>query len=405
MIDQPQIGPLAGVRVVEISMFMAGPTAGIMLADLGAEVVKVERVPDGDDSRRFRPPEIGGESAAFMMMNRNKRGVAVDAKSREGLEFLKSLCASADIVIENFRPGTLDRLGLGYETLAELNPKLIYGTISGYGLTGPEASRPGLDLIAQAFSGLMSITGEGPGRPPVKVGAPVSDTTAGMLLALGVTAAYASAQRTGNGQRVDTSLIEAAIAHTYWQSAISLATGETPEPMGSAHPLSAPYQAFECTDGWLVVGAPNDLNFRRVVEALQLGSLADDPRFLTNADRKANLDALVALMAPAFARLSRSDCLDRLEAAGVPCGPVHTIPEMLAHEQTRARAMVTRVTHPRAGEVETLGCPIKFSGTPSGLVRPAPRLGADNDLIARELGYSEAQIEAMYRSGALRREH
>lgn len=404
MSDLKQTGPLAGVRVVELSMFMAGPTAGIMLADLGADVIKVERVPDGDDTRRFRPPEICGEAAAFMMMNRNKRGIAVDAKSPDGLALLRSLCASADIMIENFRPGTLDRLGLGYSELSALNPKLVYGTISGYGLTGPESSRPGLDLIAQAFSGLMSITGEGPGRPPVKVGAPVSDTTAGMLLALGVTAAYAHAQKTGHGQHVDTSLIEAAISHTYWQSAMSLATGETPAPMGSAHPLSAPYQAFECSDGWLVVGAPNDLNFRRIVEALGLSGLAEDHRFLTNADRKANLEALVALMAPAFAPLPRADALSRLEAAGVPCGPVNTVPEMLAHEQTRAREMVTRVTHPRAGEVDTIGCAIKFSKTPSRVARPAPLLGADNDDVARELGYGPSEIADLYSSGALRRQ-
>jgi crotonobetainyl-CoA:carnitine CoA-transferase CaiB-like acyl-CoA transferase len=225
-----------------------------------------------------------------------------------------------------------------------------------------------------------------------------------MLLALGVTAAYAHAQKTGQGQRVDTSLIEAAISHTYWQSAISLATGETPEPMGSAHPLSAPYQAFACADGWVVVGAPNNLNFRRIVEALGLVALADDPRFLTNADRKANLDTLIGLMAPAFAARSRGDCLARLEAAGVPCGPVHTIPEMLQHEQTRARAMVTRVAHPRGGEVETLGCPIKFSATPAQVTRPAPLFGADNDDVARELGYGADEIAALYRAGALRRE-
>jgi crotonobetainyl-CoA:carnitine CoA-transferase CaiB-like acyl-CoA transferase len=403
MPNPPRPGPLAGVKVVEFSVFMAGPACGIMLADLGADVVKVERTPDGDDSRRFRPPEIGGEPAAFMVMNRNKRGVAIDAKTASGAAALKRLCLSADIVIENFRPGAMDKLGLGYAALAAEKPSLIYGTISGYGSTGPEAGRAGLDLIAQGFSGLMSITGEGPGRPPVKVGAPVSDTTAGMLLALGVTAAYAHRLRTGEGQHVETSLAEAAIAHTYWQAAIALATGEAPEPLGSAHPLSAPYQAFRCSDGWIVVGAPNDLNFRRVLDVLGAPDLAADPRFASNADRRANREALADLLAPAFARQSRAECLARLDAAGVPAGPVHSIPEMLAHPQTRARDMVVEVDHAVAGRIETLGCPIKLSRTPSAVAVAAPMLGADNDEVLAELGYSPDEIARMYREGALMR--
>lgn len=396
-------GPLSGVKVVELSMFMAAPTCGIMLADLGADVVKVERTPDGDDSRRFRPPDINGESAAFMMMNRNKRGVAIDAKTPEGLEMLRKLCLSADIVIENFRPGTLDRLGLGYAELSARKPSLIYGTISGYGLTGPEAARPGLDLIAQAFSGLMSITGEGPGRPPVKVGAPVSDTTAGMLLALGVTAAYAHMLKSGEGQRVDTSLIEAAISHSYWQSAITLATGESPQPLGSAHPLSSPYQAFECSDGWLVLGAPNNLNFKRTLDAFGLAELEQDARFETNAGRVQYRDLLAQSMAPAFAALTREECLSRLDKAGVPAGPVNTVPEMLAHPQTRAREMVVEVKHPVAGNVETIGCPLKFSGTPSAVARAAPVFGGDNDMVAGELGYSKESIAELYAKGVLQR--
>jgi crotonobetainyl-CoA:carnitine CoA-transferase CaiB-like acyl-CoA transferase len=391
------------VKVVEFSVFMAGPACGIMLADLGADVVKVERTPDGDDSRRFRPPEIGGEPAAFMVMNRNKRGVAVDAKTPSGAAALKRLCLSADIVIENFRPGAMDKLGLGYAALSAEKPSLIYGAISGYGSTGPEAGRAGLDLIAQGFSGLMSITGEGPGRPPVKVGAPVSDTTAGMLLALGVVGAYAHRLRTGEGQHVETSLAEAAIAHTYWQAAIALATGEAPEPLGSAHPLSAPYQAFRCGDGWIVVGAPNDLNFRRVLDVLGAQGLADDPRFASNSDRRANRETLADLLAPAFASLSRAECLARLDAAGVPAGPVHSIPEMLAHPQTRARDMVVEVDHAAAGRVETLGCPIKLSRTPSSVTRAAPVFGADNDEVLAELGYAPEEIARMYREGALMR--
>jgi crotonobetainyl-CoA:carnitine CoA-transferase CaiB-like acyl-CoA transferase len=231
------------MRVIELAHIMAGPACGLMLADMGADVIKVERLA-GDDTRRFLPPDIRGESAAFMMMNRNKRGMALDLKHPDGRAALMRLVATADVLIENYRAGTMAGLGLGYETLKERNPALIYCEISGFGRTGPYAERGGFDLIAQGMSGLMSITGEGPGRPPVKVGAPVTDITAGILAAMGVLAAYANRLKTGLGQRVDTSLFEAGIVHTYWQSAIAFATGQSPGPLGSAHPLNAPYQAL-----------------------------------------------------------------------------------------------------------------------------------------------------------------
>ncbi|MFT6913648.1 MAG: crotonobetainyl-CoA:carnitine CoA-transferase CaiB-like acyl-CoA transferase, partial [Paracoccaceae bacterium] len=236
-------GPLAGMRVIELAHIMAGPVCGLMLADMGADVIKVEK-PTGDDSRRFVPPEIKGESAAFMMMNRNKRGIALNLKDPAAVAVLHKLLMTADVVIENYRMGTMERLGLGYDELAKLNPRLIYCEISGFGRTGPYAERGGFDLIAQGMSGLMSITGEGPDRPPVKVAAPISDINAGILAAMGVSAAYASMLQTGRGQKVDTSLFEAAIVQTYWQSAIAFATGESPKPLGSAHPINAPYQSF-----------------------------------------------------------------------------------------------------------------------------------------------------------------
>jgi crotonobetainyl-CoA:carnitine CoA-transferase CaiB-like acyl-CoA transferase len=223
---------------------MAGPTCGLMLADMGADVIKLEKLPDGDDSRRSIPPVIQGEAAAYLMMNRNKRGIAVDLKHPDGLEIGRRLLGTADVAIENFRKGTMERLGLGYEALREINPGLIYCEVSGFGRSGPYAERGGFDLIAQGMSGLMSITGEGPARPPVKCGAPVTDITAGILAAMGVLAAYVHRLKTGAGQRVETSLFEAGIVHTYWQSAIALATGTAPGPLGSAHPLNAPYQAF-----------------------------------------------------------------------------------------------------------------------------------------------------------------
>ncbi|MEK7821235.1 MAG: CoA transferase, partial [Pseudomonadota bacterium] len=245
-------GPLAGLKVIEFAHIMAGPVCGLMLADMGAEVVKVEKMPGGDDSRRFLPPDVGGESAAFMMMNRNKRGIAVNLKSPGGQAVARRLIGGADVVIENYRKGTMERLGLGFESCARDNPGLIWCELSGFGRTGPYAERGGFDLIAQGMSGLMSITGAnaapGEKRAPMKVGAPLTDITAGILGAMGVLAAYINRLKTGRGQRVDTSLFEAGIVHTYWQSAIAFATGIAPGPLGTAHPLNAPYQAFPTQD-------------------------------------------------------------------------------------------------------------------------------------------------------------
>ncbi|MBI0436118.1 CaiB/BaiF CoA-transferase family protein [Roseomonas sp. KE0001] len=402
--DPPRTGPLAGLRVVELSMYVAAPVCGLLLGDLGAEVIKVERLPEGDDVRQMSPPEMRGEAASFLVLNRGKRGVAIDAKQPDGLRALKRLCAGADVLIENFRPGTLERLGLGYEALRAENPGLIYASVSGFGLTGPEAQRPGLDLIAQAFTGLMSITGEGPGRPPVKVGAPVTDTTAGMLLALGVVAAHAHKLRTGQGQRVETSLIEAGIMHTVLQSAMTLATGVSPGPLGSAHPLGAPYQAFACADGWIVIGAQSDGLFRRAMRALdEEAGIGADPHWATSALRIADRPALIAALEPVFARLTRADCLARLDAAGVPCGPVHSVGEMLEHPQTRARNMVVEVAHPDGGApVPALGCPLKFSATPAVPRGPAPRLGEDTAAVLREAGLDTATLERLREQGIIR---
>jgi crotonobetainyl-CoA:carnitine CoA-transferase CaiB-like acyl-CoA transferase len=279
------VGPLEGVKVIELAHIMAGPTCGMMLADMGADVIKVERVPGGDDSRRMVPPVMDGESAAFLMMNRNKRGIALDLKSDRGKQVLRRLIKDADVVIENYRQGTMDRLGVGYEELARLNPGLIYCEISGFGRTGPYAERGGFDLIAQGMSGLMSVTGEGPQRPPVKCGAPMTDITAGILAAMGVLGAYVNKLHTGRGQRVDTSLFEAGIVHTFWQSAITFATGTPPGAMGSAHPLNAPYEAFATADGWVTVGAANQRNWLKLLTALQAEQLQDDPRFASNDAR------------------------------------------------------------------------------------------------------------------------
>lgn len=394
-------GPLAGVKVVELAHIMAGPVCGLMLADMGADVIKVEKIPGGDDSRRFLPPDVDGESAAFMMMNRNKRGIAVNLKSDGGKDVLKRLLKDADALIENYRQGTMERLGLGYEILKKENPGLIYCALSGFGRSGPYADRGGFDLIAQGMSGLMSITGEGPGRPPVKVGAPVTDITAGILGAMGILAAYTNRLKTGQGQVVDTSLFEAGIVHTYWQSAIAFATGVAPGPMGSAHPLNGPYQAFETADGWITIGAANQANWLRLLDAMQAPELADDPRFADNSKRMAHLKELEAALGAHFKKRSSKEWLERLDDAGVPAGPVLDVKQMHADQQAIARGMVTEVPHARLGPVTTIGLPVKFSDTPGKVERGAPVFGQHTREVLEQLGYGTAEIEALAKDGAV----
>lgn len=387
----PNTGPLKGMKVIELAHIMAGPVAGLMLADMGADVIKVER-PNGDDSRRFLPPDINGESAAFMMMNRNKRGIKLDLKTEAGKRALVRLIEQADCLIENYRHDTMEKMGLGYEELKKINPGLIYCEISGFGRTGPYRERGGFDLIAQGMSGLMAITGEGPGRPPVKVGAPVTDITAGILGAMGCAAAYAHKLKTGEGQRVDTSLFEAGIVHTYWQSAICFATGVSPGPMGSAHPLNAPYEAFQTSDGWLNLGAANQANWERMLKVIGAEQLNEDPRFSSNRSRMQNRLALGEALTTYFRTNTTQHWLDALEAAGVPAGPVLSIDEMHHDPQTLARDMVPQVEHPVAGKVSTIGAPVKFHSTPGGVKRPAPVLGEHTEEVLREAGISKDEI-------------
>jgi len=392
-------GPLSGLKVIELAHIMAGPVCGQLLADMGADVIKVEKVPGGDDTRRMVPPQIDGESAAFMILNRNKRGVAINLKTSAGKAVLQKLLSTADVVIENFRVDTMERLGLGYENLRAQNPGLIYCQITGFGRTGPYADRAGFDLIAQGIAGLMSVTGEGPGHPPIKAGVPVGDISAGTLAAMGVLAAYIHRLKSGEGQLVDTSLLEASIINTAWVSAIFLATGVSPGALGSAHPMAAPYQAMQTADGWINVGAANQANWLRLVEVIDRSELAEDPRFIDNAGRMQNLSSLIEILTSSFKQHDTVEWLTRLEAAGVPAGPVLSIGDMLQDPQVRAREMVLEVDHSRLGPIKTLGSPVKFSTTPTSVRRGAPLLGEHTREILDEYGYCQSEIDALASTG------
>ena len=384
-------GPLEGCRVLELAHIMAGPIAGMMLADMGDDVIKIEKK-TGDDTRRMVPPKVNDESAAFMMMNRNKRGIVLDLKSAAGRQAFLRLIKTADVLIENFRRGTMEKLGLGYDLLKCINPALIYLEVSGFGRTGPYADRAGFDLIAQGMSGLMSITGDGVTDAPMKVGAPVTDITAGILGAMGVSAAYANRLKTGLGQKVDTSLFEAGITHTYWQSAIAFATGESPGALGTAHPLNAPYQAFETADGWINVGAANQQNWERLLSVLELPELGEDIRFGSNDARMANLPALVKILNGIFVRKMTAEWLERFEKEGLPAGPILNIQEMHKDPQAVARNMIVDQQHPTAGLTQTLGTPVKFSQTPTMIKYAAPTLGQHSTEVFLEAGFSNEEI-------------
>ena len=393
-------GPLAGLRVLEVTQIMSGPTCGLLLADMGADVIKIEKIPGGDDARGYRDPQVGGVSAPFMMMNRNKRGLALNLKSPKGRALLLKMVKNADVLVENFRGGTMDKLGLGYEALKAENPGLIYCAITGYGRTGPYADKGGFDLIAQGFAGLMSITGEA-GRPPAKSGNAVSDMNAGILAALGILAAYIHKLKTGEGQVVDTSLSDAALQQTYWHAAVWFATQKSPEPTGSAHILTAPYQAFEASDGWINIGGANQANWERICDVLGHPEWREDARFATNRDRMAHLAVLVDLMNAVVRTRTRADWQAAFDAAGVPAGPVHTIGEALSHPQTLARGMVVEVEHPQAGATRAIGCPIHFSASPDRSSTPAPLLGQHTREVLREFDLPEAEIDALVDEGVV----
>jgi crotonobetainyl-CoA:carnitine CoA-transferase CaiB-like acyl-CoA transferase len=393
-------GPLAGLRVLDVTQVMAGAYCSMLLGDMGADVVKVEKPVTGDDTRGMGRLMEHGESPPFMAVNRNKRGIVVDLRTSAGADVLRRLAADADVVVENFRPGTMAKLGLAYEDLAPLNPRLIYCSVSGFGADGPYSGQGGFDLVAQGMSGIMSFTGE-PGRPPVKTGIPVCDLNAAMFAAYGVLSAYIHRLKTGEGQFVDTSLLEAGIAYTVWETSLLFATGSVAEPTGSAHRLSAPYEAFPTRDGWLTVGAANQRSWERLCEALGRQDLLADERFSVAHSRLTNRAALADVLSEVFRSEPTATWLARLNQAGVPCGPIYDISQVYEDEHVRAREMLVEVDHPRAGLHQQIGIPVKLSATPGRISRPAPMLGEHTREVLHESGFLPAEIDQMLADGVL----
>ncbi|RKN47268.1 CoA transferase [Streptomyces hoynatensis] len=374
------------MRVVDLTQVMAGPFCTMILADLGADVIKVENPGGGDQTRHsWGETGEGRDSTAFFALNRNKRSVCLDLKSEQGRADLRELARTADVLVHNWRPGVAERLGADYASLSALNPGLVYACISGFGTSGPYADRPGYDLIAQGMTGAMSVTGE-PGGRPVKNGLPVGDLGAGLLLASGILAACLHRLRTGQGQRVETSLYEAVLAMSVWESTEYWATGEPPRPLGSANRMSAPYQALRTRDGYLTVGANNQRLWQGLCRALGLGHLAEDPRFATNMDRMRNRDELAALLEERLTEDDTGTWVDTLLAAGVPAGPILDYAQVLESDpHVRARGLVREVDHPVAGRVKVLASPLTLTGSPATIRRHPPLIGEHTAEVLAEL--------------------
>jgi crotonobetainyl-CoA:carnitine CoA-transferase CaiB-like acyl-CoA transferase len=398
---EPARGALAGLRVLDLTRILSGPFATMILADLGADVIKVEDPVRGDDTRQWAPPFQGEEAAYFLSVNRNKRAIALDLKEPAGQRIAVRLAAGADVLVENFRPGTAARLGLGYPQLSATNPGLVYASISGYGQTGPYSGEPGYDAIAQALSGIMSVTGEADG-PPVRVGVSTADLGAGMWAVIGILAALQARHRTGRGQWVDVSLLDGQVAWLTYVAAGYFATGATPRRYGSAHPTIVPYQAFPTADRHLMIAVGNDSLWRRFVAVLGLDHLVDDPRFATNPARVAHRNELLPAIEAALAARGADDWAALLAAAGVPAAPVNTVDQALQHPQVIARGMVTELDHPTAGRLRTVSAPVKLSSDPPTVRSAPPTHGEHSTAVLLQMGYEPEAIERLRSTGVIR---
>jgi crotonobetainyl-CoA:carnitine CoA-transferase CaiB-like acyl-CoA transferase len=392
--------PLAGITVVDLTRVLAGPYCTMLLGDMGAEIIKVERPDGGDDTRDFGPPYLNGESAVFLSINRNKKSITLNLKHADGKRILTQLIERADVLVENFRPGTMAQFGFDYASASRLNPRLIYCSLSGFGHTGPYAERGGYDTIAQAMSGMMSATGH-PDMPPAKAGVPVADIGTGMFGAFGILCAYIARQRTGAGQHIDTSLFDTSIALSLMEAATFLAGGELPSPLGSTHRRNAPHGAFRVKDGYIAIAADSAHFWKHFCQILGLESLLDDPRFKTNAERVANKHLLQEIVEGVTTTQAGHYWLEQLEAAEIPCGPVNTYAEVFTDPHVLARQMLMEVQHPVAGPVRMTGINVKLSATPGELRLPAPTLGQHTREVLRTLGYTDEAIDHLKTAGVI----
>jgi crotonobetainyl-CoA:carnitine CoA-transferase CaiB-like acyl-CoA transferase len=392
--------PLTGIRVLDLTRVLAGPFCAMQLGDMGADVIKIEEPGKGDDTRGW-PPFVGGEATYFMSVNRNKRSLTLNLKAPEGQALFRRLVAKSDVVLENFRTGTMDRLGLGYAALARLNRRLVYCAISGFGESGPEAARGGYDLVVQAESGVMDLTGFADG-PPVKVGNSIADLVAGMAAAHGVTLALLARQRTRRGQKVEIGMLDVMASLLTYQAGIYFGTGQRPARRGNAHPSIVPYEVFRAADAYLVLGVANNSLWSRCCAALERPELATDPRFDSEARRVEHRGVLVPLLDEILGTRGAEEWLKRFEAAGVPAGRIRTVAEVCESEHLKARGMIVTLPHPTAGQVTVMGVPIRLHGTPGKAATPPPRLGEHTESVLRSvLGLARKEVAALRAGGVV----
>jgi crotonobetainyl-CoA:carnitine CoA-transferase CaiB-like acyl-CoA transferase len=394
--------PLKGITVIDLTRVMTGPYATMMLGDLGADVIKIEQPGKGDDTRLWGPPFVQGEASYFLTVNRNKRSIALNLKSDGGRDVLWKLIESADVLVENFSPGTMDRLGFGFDAVHERNPSLVYASISGFGQTGPSRSRTAYDLIVQGMSGMMSVTGE-EGGMPTKLGIPIADIAAGMFSAYAIAGALYGRERDPEhlGHKVDTSMLGGQVALLTYQAGIYFTTGQTPAMLGNRHPIITPYDTFPTADGYVNIAVGNDAIWLRFCNAMGLEAERDDPRFRTNADRCEHREVLYGILNEMFSRHTTEEVVAILDTAAVPCGPIHDVAEVIADPQLEDQHLVRTVPHSTLGEVQVTGMPYHFDGAAPDIRHGPPILGEHSEAILSSLGYSPGEVESLVQSGAV----